>query len=679
MNGQSDLEGNLRDVPLPEILKRIFDERRTGTLKLVQQAEEIHLFFEKGEIRTVISTAEGRHLGDALCRSGFVSREAVAVALEEVGAAGHGRLGRQLLRKGMISEYDLDAITLKHFVDIVLSALAWKSAEFRFESSTGELDPDVAIPHSIGTVLVAAIRHLPKSEHFVDLLGDLERFASAVPTTIEREEVLLLEPAEAYILSLCDGTIPIRLILQLASSRLAAARTLCALGIGGLVEFCEVPRPAVAASGSAVVADSAPAVPKPEWSGYLDEVSLPEILKTIFDERRTGTLAMTRPKEEIHLFFESGELRAAISTAEGRRLGETLCRREIISEEALATTLDAMRADGHGRIGRYLVQAGLITAGVLAAEAQKHFEEIVLSGFSWRRGDFEFRSSTGQLDPDVTLPLSIADVLMLGVRQLPEGERFVELLGDLDRFAMAVPATVERYEALRLEPSEAYLLSLCDGKTQLRSILQLAPSRLAAARTLYALVISGLVELTAETIRVVPAQVPVESQAGAVWTEGAEPDIEVRAQLASSNYLEARILLERKDYFGAIVLLQESVRLASDNSEYHFRLAGALARNVSWRGRAAHHYGQALVLDPVRQELMREYAEFLAIGGKYREAQAIAQRLVKRYPGEPRNQELLARCDQGVLGADELPTVGESDDESAKRSLLSRLWSRRTP
>jgi tetratricopeptide (TPR) repeat protein len=269
--------------------------------------------------------------------------------------------------------------------------------------------------------------------------------------------------------------------------------------------------------------------------------------------------------------------------------------------------------------------------------------------------------------------------LMAGVRKVRKNERFVEFLGDLDRFAAAVPATVERYEALRLEPSEVFLLSLCDGKTQLRSILQLAPSRLAAARTLYALVISGLVELTAEAIRRVPAEIPVEPQAGAVWTESVEPDFEVRAQLARSNYLEARKLLERKDYFGAIVLLQESVRLAPDNSEYHFRLAGALARNVSWRGRAAQHYSQALVLDPVRQELMREYAEFLAMGGKYREAQAIAQRLVHRYPGEPRNQELLARCDQGVLGADELPTVGESDDESAKRSLLSRLWSRRTP
>ncbi len=411
-------------------------------------------------------------------------------------------------------------------------------------------------------------------------------------------------------------------------------------------------------------------------AGNLRDLPLPEVLKSILASRGTGTLRMSRPGEEIRLFFESGELRTAISTAEGRRLGDSLLRDGIISEEAMDAAIRDFSSEGHGRLGKHLVDSGRITEEALESGTRKHFEEIALSAFSWPEGDFEFRVSGGRLDPIVAFPLSLPAVLMVGIRRIPESEKFVELLGDLDRYAAAVAASFEHYEALRLEPGEAYLLSLCDGKTKIRSILQLSPSRLAAARTLYALEFTGLVAMLDEPAR---AAETAEPRASAVWSESAAPDLDARARVARGDYLEARRLLERKDFYGAIVLLRECVRLAPENSEYHFRLARALAKNASWRTKAAEHYKVAFNLDPFREELMHDYAEFLEEEGDCRAAQTIVRRLVQKYPEDPRHRDLLAKCDEAVRVRDGDPAGDAGAGDSEKRSLFSRLWGRRSP
>lgn len=79
-----DSAGNLRDVPLPEVLKSILERRRTGTLRLVRPEEEIQLFFEAGELRTALSSAAGRRLGDSLRREGVITDEAMGAAVREL-------------------------------------------------------------------------------------------------------------------------------------------------------------------------------------------------------------------------------------------------------------------------------------------------------------------------------------------------------------------------------------------------------------------------------------------------------------------------------------------------------------------------------------------------------------------------------------------------------------------
>lgn len=84
-----------------------------------------------------------------------------------------------------------------------------------------------------------------------------------------------------------------------------------------------------------------------------------------------------------------------------------------------------------------------------------------------------------------------------------------------------------RYQVLRLAPDEAYLLSLCDGRTFMSDLLRMTPPRGRTARTLYALLTCGLVEPSevavarAEAIRLNELNVAVDGAVPADSTQDA--------------------------------------------------------------------------------------------------------------------------------------------------------------
>ncbi len=528
-----------------------------------------------------------------------------------------------------------------------------------------------------------------------------------------------------------------------------------------------------------------------EFRGSLSRNSLPQLLRRVFVERRTGTLSLSRTEETSHFFFEAGELRTATSTRESQRVGAFLKRRGVINDADLEEALSSAEEGPRTRLGRLLVKQGRMSEPVLRAEMQRLVEEIVFAAFTWDRGEYIFRDSRGRLDPDVALDLSTAAVIVEGIRRLPETEEFVELLGNLDRSAAISEDPTSRYQVVTLAPHEALLLSRCDGVAPLHDLLKMGGSRLEAAKALFALFACGIIvpvepqsaesrrrptPLEELNVRALPAEPPApgppteelenhrrliretyrridwispydllgtETFANAAELEEKfqersrlfHPDLKFRDGLrdlgkeldclyerlqkahallsnpeerarfdrerlmadasedwtlspasddakravARANYLEARKLLEIQDYYGAILLLQEAIRLTPENAEYHYRLAGALAKNKHWRERAIQQYKEAARLDPDRKEALQEYCEFLISAGKTEEAAVVAGTLAQRWPGDPQLQELRARFEPGGSeeGAESPRAAGASEtDGPRKPSLLSRLFGR---
>jgi tetratricopeptide (TPR) repeat protein len=237
---------------------------------------------------------------------------------------------------------------------------------------------------------------------------------------------------------------------------------------------------------------------KPTPSGFrgsLSESPLPQVLRRIFLEGLKGTLSMVHGDETRHLFFEKGELRTATSSREGQRIGAFLKRRGWITDTDLNWALDTIAKQGRARLGKILVDRGLVSRTVLDAEMRRLVEEIVFSTFAWDTGEYKFQASAGVLDPDVALALSTAAIIVEGIRRLPESDAFRDRMGEGHRVPILATDPMSRYQYLPLTPQEAYLLSRIDGILDVDSLLKIAgASRLATAKILYALVSCGIVE-----------------------------------------------------------------------------------------------------------------------------------------------------------------------------------------
>lgn len=238
------------------------------------------------------------------------------------------------------------------------------------------------------------------------------------------------------------------------------------------------------------------------FRGSLVETPLPQVLRGIFLETLKGTLTLVRGDETRHLFFEKGELRTATSSREGQRIGAFLKRRGWITDQDLSWALETVAKQGRARLGKILVEKGLVSRAVLDAEMRRLVEEIVFSTFEWEDGEYRFQSSTGVLDPDVALSLSTAAIIVEGIRRLPEIEVFRERLGDGRRIPGLASDPMSRYQYLPLTPQEAYLLSRIDGVFDLDSLLKIGgTSRGGTSKTLYALLSCGIVEWRESPVR----------------------------------------------------------------------------------------------------------------------------------------------------------------------------------
>ena len=511
------------------------------------------------------------------------------------------------------------------------------------------------------------------------------------------------------------------------------------------------------------------------FRGSIAQTPLPQILRRIFVEQLRGTLMLTRESDVRRLYFEKGELRTATSSREGQRIGAFLRRRGRVSEADIAWALNEIARQRGSRLGRKLVERGLLTRAAIDSEMKRLVEEIVFSAFEWENGEFRFEQSTAVLDPDIVLSFSTAAIIVQGIRRLPEAPVFRERLGDGTGVLRLASDPLSRYQYLPLAPQEAYVLSRIDGLLDVNSLLAIAgASRASAAKTLYALLSCGLIEWktdgagerasvgTVATLNVEVTTEPPRSTPGhadlvrSTWrridwlshyellgisrdasTEDvrraylergrlfhpdlrlrpdlagmereltavferlkvahdtlADPearaeydrlseefgsslftgekavDPEARSQLAVRNFVHAMRLIDVKDYFPAVELLQEAVRLAPDQADYRFRLGEVELKNPKWLERGLDDLIEATRLAPTRAEFLRGTARAFLSYGRKRDAEIYARRAFEVDPGHEAAALLEEITGQPASEAPRAPAAAEAE---RKAGFLSRL------
>jgi Domain of unknown function (DUF4388) len=130
---------------------------------------------------------------------------------------------------------------------------------------------------------------------------------------------------------------------------------------------------------------SADPVPVSDSAGDLADVDLPMLLGRLFVAGTTGRLVVSRGDVETNVYVEAGRPVLATSTNPEDRLIEVLAREGRVTAAQHRLCRQAA-AEGGRKMGALLVDLGVIASSDLLSVVRQHYEELVLSLFSWSEG-----------------------------------------------------------------------------------------------------------------------------------------------------------------------------------------------------------------------------------------------------------------------------------------------------
>jgi hypothetical protein len=201
-----------------------------------------------------------------------------------------------------------------------------------------------------------------------------------------------------------------------------------------------------------------------------------------------GELLVADTDTSRSIFFESGNVVGARTSAPAERIGEIMVRFGALTREQVDSVTEAIAPPR--RFGETAVEMGFLTSERLFDLMGKQAEEIVFATLTVADGMFYFldRYDVGRIA--LRHDVSAARLLMDGVRRLDEAKYFRERIPSGDHVPMRINEKTDPPEGL------ASVLFECDGK---KSVLQIARAcgiaEFDATKALFQLVQAGLVHI----------------------------------------------------------------------------------------------------------------------------------------------------------------------------------------
>ena len=137
-----NLGGDLRTMPLPDILQWIESGRKTGTLRVTRRSIEKRIVFSEGRIHSSSSNDPRESLGQFLVRDGRVTEEQLFKGLLRQESEKR-LLGSILVTDGLLSEDELKATLRSKAEETIYDVFLWPEGHFEFHE--GELPYDVLV------------------------------------------------------------------------------------------------------------------------------------------------------------------------------------------------------------------------------------------------------------------------------------------------------------------------------------------------------------------------------------------------------------------------------------------------------------------------------------------------------------------------------------------------------
>jgi hypothetical protein len=201
--GTPGLRGDLRVVPLAEVLQLLDVQEQSGALTVERSGARVDIYFRRGRVDQAIAVGvpEEFLLGRFVIDAELVQRGDFESFLESRAA---GKLiGQQLVKLGHLAEADLKACLTRQSSELIYEILRWRHGRFRFAAGL-ELPPaviDAALALDVEAVLMEGYRRVDEwhlIERAIDnfdvvFLRNEDSVAQMGRGRLTREELAVLE------------------------------------------------------------------------------------------------------------------------------------------------------------------------------------------------------------------------------------------------------------------------------------------------------------------------------------------------------------------------------------------------------------------------------------------------------------------------------------------------------
>jgi len=235
-----------------------------------------------------------------------------------------------------------------------------------------------------------------------------------------------------------------------------------------------------------------------DLQGNIERFTLPEVFQLIASSRKSGTLGIQKDDSIVMVYFKDGNVVYGYGPRQTFHLGQLLKERGVISAQQLEEAIGVQaKTENSKRLGEILISRRFIDRTDLERVIKKQIEELLYSLLGWQAGSFKFYENQFPTDEEITVDLSVENVILEGLRRIDEMNMVKETLPDLDTVYTISASQAGRERAVTLQAAEWNVMALVDGRHSVNEICKVSPvDRNQTLKKLAQLKLSGIITKT---------------------------------------------------------------------------------------------------------------------------------------------------------------------------------------
>ncbi|HEY8429071.1 MAG TPA: DUF4388 domain-containing protein, partial [Sandaracinaceae bacterium] len=219
-DGELALEGRIEHVPLGDVLQMLTHQRQTGVLEIEKEPARtprvVTVCLKNGAVQLALGRVEEVEfrLGRYLLREGLVDRDDLERILRHRGPA-RGLLGTHLVKLGYISAEELSKVLVAQTSELVYEALRWPRGRYRFvRFATRPEAVDAQLDLPVASILMEGLRRVDEWRLIEEQIGSFDDVPRRDEEALRNVDTSRMSADERRVLDAIDGSRTVREIVE---------------------------------------------------------------------------------------------------------------------------------------------------------------------------------------------------------------------------------------------------------------------------------------------------------------------------------------------------------------------------------------------------------------------------------------------------------------------------------